>query len=103
MKLYAGKVSPNLRFNELFEIEVLEGFNFLASEIDSETPVHSSAAPISNSVSYGPSTNGSALCVSKPATQDQWDRGEVNYTGGDRFHNIQRHLDDMINKNKNLY
>lgn len=75
-----------------------------------ETSHHSSAAPISSVSSHGHgsgsgsfSNGSSAHLVRKPATQDQWDRGEVNYTGDDRFHHIQQHLDAMINKNKNFY
>ena len=74
-----------------------------STDNNEETMRHSSAAPIS-SVSHGSSSNGPSMSyVRKPATVDQWDRGEVNYTGDDRFHHIQNHLDAMINKNNNFY
>ena len=57
-----------------------------------------SSAPVSSE------TNGSeGGKASGAATPDQWERGDINYTGSDRFHNIQRHLDAMIYKNANYY
>jgi len=90
LKVYQRSVQP-----------LLEGFDKGSENVEHQT--HSSTAPIS-SVSTGSTPNGSsAPYVGKPATQDQWDRGEVNYTGDDRFQHIQRHLDAVINQNKNFY
>jgi len=93
-KVYNHSVPP------LFKVEETSG---AAPTI--QTTVPASGAPISSETSSGDS-KGAAPSSSgppRPATQDQWERGEVNYTGDDRFQNIQRHLDAMIYKNGNFY
>ena len=46
--------------------------------------------------SQGSSQTSSALA--DPSPPDAWDYGRVDYTGRDRFDNIQKHLDSMISK-----
>merc|ERR1711894_465065 len=94
-KVYNHSVQP------LFKAEETSG----AALSVENTTVPASGAPISSETSSGDSKGATAATSGppRPATQDQWERGEVNYTGDDRFQNIQRHLDAMIYKNGNLY
>lgn len=70
-----------------------------------EGKVYPEGAVDSSQSEWTSHSNGShtSSSPSKPATQAQWERGEVNYTGDDRFQNIQRHLDAMITKHNNYY
>lgn len=45
-----------------------------------------------------PSMSGETSYLTDPSPQDAWDYGMVDYTGRDRFDNIQKHIDRMVAK-----
>uniref|UniRef100_A0A0R3WUQ1 MazF family transcriptional regulator n=1 Tax=Hydatigena taeniaeformis TaxID=6205 RepID=A0A0R3WUQ1_HYDTA len=49
-------------------------------------------------VSEGPILREQPLSPSSFDRQGSWERGEIDYTGADRFSNIQAALDKRLNK-----
>lgn len=88
-KVYKLKVSP------LFEM----------SDSDWKADVGFVPAPVNgvDSGSKACSGDGADDSGRTATSQSQWERGEVDYTGDDRFANIMRHLDAQINRNGVYY
>ena len=70
-----------------------------SSTLGSIIPVPVVVSPRSHAGNSGdPELSAELSYITDPSPPDAWDYGMVDYTGRDRFENIQKHLDRMMVK-----